>query len=95
MNPKPAVHTPTLPVKLAHYEGGLLDGVNTLKDADGFDICHFETSEKGKANAAFIVRAVNCHNDLLNLARWVNESFKDDEKPFGLSDLLAKAEGRS
>ena len=47
-----------------------------------------------QSNAAFIVRAVNCHQELLKLAYWVQDSFKKDEQPKGLKEVIAKAEGR-
>lgn len=41
-----------------------------------------------------IVRAVNAHEELLDLARCVRDSFKFDERPDNVEDTIAKAEDR-
>lgn len=46
------------------------------------------------ANAAFIVRAVNCHEELLELAKWVADSLRPEERPANVNRLIAKAEGK-
>lgn len=48
-------HMPT-PLSLSHYEGGLLDGLNCIKDAGSKDIAVLYCDE---GTAAFIVRACN------------------------------------
>lgn len=63
-------HAPT-PWRVSHYTGGILEGVNVIRsDNDEIDICSMVDHPKvGKANAAFIVRAVNCHEELVGMLK--------------------------
>lgn len=99
---KGTIHTPT-PWKVS------IGDTQTIIGPDGqcTAIAHGPQGEWGKvgaehrANAAFIVRAVNAHEELLAAARAVNQAFS--RSPFTdaredalqrLSDAIAKAEGK-
>ena len=100
MTPKTQTHTPT-PWKL-EYDGSIRrqsDNVLLMRlPPSNADLSH----EQNKANAAFIVRAVNAHEALIEaldycLDRLSNREQLDDET-FGKYEALlihAKAEGRS
>ena len=59
--PTPPTHTP-MPWKVAHYEGGLLEGLNFIEGSDKMEVCIInDATPCGKANAAYIVECVNSH----------------------------------
>jgi hypothetical protein len=55
--------------------------------------CIGDSRANAKADAAFIVRAVNAHEALVELARRVAEHFAHTDAPLGIAarDALAKA----
>lgn len=62
-----------------------------------------EANVKDEANAEFIVRTVNCHEDLLQEARWMHAVLLQSEKHLmpderdhlgEIALVIAKAEGR-
>lgn len=98
MKTKPEVqHTPT-PWKLAESSHSRVSFIVSDK---GYAIGDVDVSsvtpEEAEANAAFIVRVVNCHEELVGWIKQFIEDFGDDLKtPVRLhaKKLLAKAEGR-
>lgn len=48
-----------------------------------------------KEDRAYMARAVKCHEELLQAAKWIVVSFRPDERPQGIEELISKAEGRS
>lgn len=87
-------HTPT-PWEIAHYEGGLLEGLNFIRSADGEEICSInDASEKAKANAAYIVRAVNAHEEMLLVLKELQRTIdKDHFYADRINEAIAKATG--
>lgn len=59
-------------------------------------VLHGTESDKAEslANAAFIVRAVNCHEELLEMLYQCRSTIPIVERPKGLDDAIAKAEGK-
>lgn len=96
VEPKPS-HTPT-PWKITYYEDGLLEGLNFIEGSDKTEVCSInDASTSGKANAAFIVRACNLHEDFMDLVRIVvgNDHMMNEVLPQSMAerlDAIAKAE---
>lgn len=67
-------HTLQLPLNLGHYEDGLLSGVNVIRDSRGRDI--WSLIGVSEPNAAFILRACNSHEALLEACKAVDIYFK-------------------
>lgn len=96
-------HSPkhaSIPWEVAHYEGCLLEGVNVIRQVSSKkDICTLGLpTEEDEANGAFIVRAVNSHDELLHACKVALDAMtsdKADGMPVGqiLEDAIAKAEG--
>ena len=100
-NKKPAPHTPT-PWRVVLAPCQIVDDKNLIADLNGKG---FEIGEEEKyANAAFIVRAVNAHHELVEaLKRIADEAVKTGTTEDGRSlesiaeiafRAIAKAEGR-
>lgn len=58
------------------------------------DVRHPVALVTKEANAAFIVRAVNAHQELVDMVKTYKGWISDSRRLVAINDLLAKAEGR-
>lgn len=66
--------------------------ISTSKEPDTGDIAYLTLRQREvRANAAFIVRACNAHDDLLALAREVASQFDDVKHPLSVEGRLRDA----
>jgi hypothetical protein len=87
-----------LPWEVAHYEDGILEGVNFIRStANPHPICTIinggELPEVVAANAAFIVRACNSHYELLEACKAMLDqlSLGRDLSEGAYADMLTRA----
>ncbi len=87
MTPKPAAHTPT---------PWIVDG-NAIRDEAKFCLALVEKNNRS-ANAAYIVKCVNAHEELLAACKealdWMLPEFRDADVTYKLEIAIAKAEGK-
>ena len=62
------------PWEVAHYEDGILEGVNFIRSTvNNYSVCILinggTSPEETEANAAFIVRACNSHDELIEVLK--------------------------
>lgn len=91
---KPATHTPT-PWEVIEEEGYVAAYIDGPEPKDvGMISC--ELNQNGLANASFIVRAVNAHEDLVKALKKAHASFcvNNGTYPCEVEALIAKAEGK-
>ncbi len=80
------------PVPWEHSSGAI---VKQYEDGKGFTIAQCYMEHNGTANAAFIVLAVNAHEELLSLVKhFVSYAPKDGTIRKRLNKAIDKAEGR-
>ncbi len=96
LDTKPS-HTPT-PWSIGQFDQVSIDGKGTADSicVKGFSLSH---SPEAKANAAFIVRAVNSHEELVQALVTVVHMLKQESVPSvhqtdQWESLIAKAEGK-
>lgn len=92
--PKPAAHTPTpwrIEGDTLHIVAGHGDSAVRVLTVDGST----EEFKVDRANAAFIVAAVNCHEELLKIAKtWHGSHPEGSIKVCAACQLIARAEGK-
>ena len=98
MTPKPAAHT-TTPWGFT-YDGSSDWSIGQAEDPQGMVVCNIwdRNDDRARANAAFIVRAVNVHEKLLANLKWLHETCKcheqGTENECSAVEAIAKAEAQ-
>lgn len=80
---------------------GYIRRVEADKNGNYVSVCRVHSlfgSEQQDADAAFIVRSVNSHEELLKAARnaldWMLPEYRDSDVTYALEIAIAKAEGK-
>lgn len=88
-----------IPWEVVRMENGDIN-VSTFASDGVSDICYMNKGLEHDANANLIVKAVNCHKELLDVCKTVNDLIEDGQETSSNIQLLlelviAKDEGRS